>query len=133
MKKVKRIIASLLAGMMVLSMAACGNGNDSGNTAVGGSNTASSDGDTIKIGYMCEETTALGFSNQWTDIATYMWLDTINANGGIDGKQVEFVRYDAQNDPSLATQRLSEMKADGMVACLEIACAGKMAPAIAEW
>ncbi|MDO4549350.1 MAG: ABC transporter substrate-binding protein, partial [Clostridia bacterium] len=41
--------------------------------------------------------------------------------------------YDAQNDPSLATQRLSEMKADGCIACLEIACAGHMAPAIAEW
>lgn len=134
----KRIIAFLMTGVMLLSLAACGNtaatteeksGEESAETA----ETSEPAGDTIKIGYMCEETTALGFSNQWTDIATYMWLDTINQNGGIDGKQVEFVRYDAQNDPSLATQRLSEMKADGMVACLEIACAGKMAPAIAEW
>ena len=95
--------------------------------------TESTAEDTIKIGYMCEQTTALGFSNAWTDVATMMWQDEINANGGIDGKQVEFVYYDAQNDPTLATQRLSEMKADGCVACLEIACAGRMAPAIAEW
>ncbi len=97
------------------------------------STMAAEETDTIKVGYMCEQTTALGFSNAWTDVATAMWRDEINEAGGIDGKQIEFIYYDAQNDPTLATQRLSEMKADGCVAALEIACAGKMAPAIAEW
>lgn len=145
MKKTSKWISLLLAGTLALALlTGCGGGNadsgagsaaDSGNAPAQdtGTDASTTAGETIKIGYLCEKTTAVGFTNDWAEIAVLQWVDEFNENGGVDGKQVELVYYDAQNDPTLATQRLSEMKADGMVACLEIACAGHMAPAIAEW
>jgi len=150
----KKFVAILLVLVMALSLglagctkdaapadtgAATGGDSTTGGSTTGGDATTPADTATpadtspIKIGYLTELSSALAVASAYTDVTIQMWLEDLNNNGGICGRPVELVLLNAQNDTSIAIQRLEEAKAQGCVCTFQCAIAGGHAPAIAKW
>ena len=140
----KKIVASILAGSMMLSLAACGSAS-SGNAASESAVTSAvsegatqetgsteTEGDTIKIGVLTYMSSARAATMAFFQIGWETAIQEINDAGGIDGKKLEAVLYDPQNDAAQVSQRLTEAKNDGCVAVL-FAVGDDLAPTAAEW
>lgn len=118
----KRFAASLLAALMVLTMAACGgNTNQQSSTPADGGNSsapAAPAGETIKIGCLAPLTGEVSVYG----IATYqgikMGVDEINAAGGIDGKQIELIVMDEKGDSVEAVNAYNSLVDQGVVAII---------------
>ena len=119
----KKMLAAVLAVGMILSLAACGNGGNSG-----GSNNASASGQTqgeaktevddtvqgvtdteIKVG----NTAAVSGVPFIAGIESYFKM--INDQGGIDGRKITFVHKDDEFDPVKGKAYLQEMVEDEKV------------------
>ena len=93
-------------------------------TCGGDSGTASSDAEVVKVGVNYElparsRPTATPMSR------VSRWLEEINAAGGVDGKQVEIVKYDNKSEPAEATTLATKlMTQDDVVAIIGPATSG---------
>ena len=105
--KIKKIITgSLLAASVFL--AACSNG---------GQETAE-ESDTVKIGSMFELTgSAAGYGTSMNN-AVEMAVEEINADGGIDGKEIEIVEYDIQSDETQSAQSTTTLTTSDKVTAI---------------
>jgi branched-chain amino acid transport system substrate-binding protein len=74
----------------------------------------------IKIGMSMPQTGALGGGGKAALIALQMWVEDVNAKGGLLGRKVQFISYDDQTNPSLVpgiyTKLLDVDKADLLIA-----------------
>jgi branched-chain amino acid transport system substrate-binding protein len=74
----------------------------------------------IKIGMSMPQTGALGGGGKAALIALKMWVEDVNAKGGLLGRKVEFISYDDQTNPSLVpgiyTKLLDVDKVDLLIA-----------------
>src|SRR6185369_2283286 len=74
----------------------------------------------IKIGMSMPQTGALGGGGKAALIALQMWVEDINAKGGLLGRKVQFTSYDDQTNPSLVpgiyTKLLDVDKVDLLIA-----------------
>ena len=103
--KFKRVMSLCLAAAMMFALTACGE-KDKGSD------------DTIKIGLMgCFTGEYSMYGNAVGNGAT-LYFRELNAAGGINGKQVEIVKYDDRGDATEAITAYSRMKEDGVVAIL---------------
>lgn len=112
----KKFVALFLAFVMVLTMAACGGGNSSTSKEPLDHSTEQTDapasgGDVLEIGIWTSLTGASAIEGELVqkgaELAAYEW----NQNGGVNGRQVEFVIYDDQSTTEgavTATTRLIE-------------------------
>ena len=77
-------------------------------------------GSPIKIGMSMPQTGGLGGGGQAALLAIRMWVDDVNAKGGIIGRKVEFTAYDDQsnpaNTPGIYTKLLDVDKVDLLIA-----------------
>ena len=101
----KRITAILLSLAMLFAVAACGNTNNSANTSgtddAGATNNSGSnsdnlavaDDDKVYIGVVTHMTGTNAFLGEYQQTINDAWSDYINNNGGILGKNVEFVPF----------------------------------------
>ena len=96
----KKVLCMMLALIMALSLAACGQ-NNTGNTGNAGNSGNSGDsGDsgetsgTIKIGYFSDMSSADGYIGTAGYYALLDRAEELNANGGLLGKQIEIIAYD---------------------------------------
>jgi len=88
------MVTWVLAGAMGLSMlAGCSSGSTSGGST----------GDTIKIGVNYELSGAVATYGEASVQGIEMAIEEVNAAGGINGKQVELVKYDTKSEPAEAT------------------------------
>ena len=92
--KAKKLIALLLAAVMLLStFTACGGGDD-----------------TVVVGYIGDLSNADAYVGVPAQLFLQDYFDELNKNGGLLGKQVKFVAYDMQPDNATdgvnATNRL---------------------------
>jgi len=55
----------------------------------------------IKIGMSQPQTGSLGAAGKAELVAIRMWVDDVNAKGGLLGRKVEFIVYDDQTNPAL--------------------------------
>ncbi|MGN0976910.1 MAG: ABC transporter substrate-binding protein [Faecousia sp.] len=104
----KKTIALILALVMVLGLlAGCASEKEpaqtgSAQTPTTGADTqkkeTQSSGGTIKIGISCPITGDSAEYGQQFAVAAQITADEINANGGINGKKLEFVTMDSKND-----------------------------------
>ena len=106
-RSVFAVLAAVMA--MALSLAACGGADEAG-----GEEGAAGEGlpDTITIGVTAEKTghvTTLGVAAEGIERAA----DYINANGGIDGKQVKVVVRDNAGTPAKAVSDLRTFAQEG--------------------
>ena len=115
MKKVFSI--ALILTLVLTVFVGCGqkapNGPEQGNAPPAGSGTA---GETIKIGIIGCHTGeyaqyGLGVLNGAT-----LYIDELNANGGINGKQIEIVKYDNKGDNQEAINAFNRAVEEGITA-----------------
>jgi branched-chain amino acid transport system substrate-binding protein len=85
--------------------------------AVGGPAQAA---DPIKIGMSMPQTGGLGGGGKAALLALKMWVEDVNAKGGLLGRKVEFIYYDDQsnpaNTPGIYTKLLDVDKVDLLIA-----------------
>jgi len=74
----------------------------------------------IKIGMSMPQTGPLGAGGQAALVALRMWVEDVNAKGGLLGRKVEFIVYDDQTNPALTpaiyTKLLDVDKVDLLIA-----------------
>jgi len=74
----------------------------------------------IKIGMSMPQTGSLGAGGQAALVALRMWVEDVNAKGGMLGRKVEFIVYDDQtnpaNTPGIYTKLLDVDKVDLLIA-----------------
>ena len=106
--KMKRVASLMLASVLAVgSLAACG--NDSGSE---GGESASSD--TFKIGGIGPTTGDAAAYGIAVQNGAQLAVDEINADGGINGKQIEFKFEDDQNDSEKSVNAYNTLKDWGM-------------------
>ena len=89
--RMKRFLAVLSATALAATMlTACGSG--------GGS--SSGDGDTVKVGLLHSLTGSMAISEKSVRDAEVLAIKEINAAGGVNGKQIEYVEEDGASEPS---------------------------------
>jgi branched-chain amino acid transport system substrate-binding protein len=74
--------------------------------------------DTVKIGVNMELSGAVATYGQSTVDGIELAIDEVNAAGGIDGKQVELVKYDNKSDAAEATTLATKLMSEDDVACV---------------
>ena len=91
----KKVLCTVLALAMTLSLAACGSkpGSTSGSGSTSGG-APSSSGDKIKIGYFTDMSSADGYIGMAGFYALEDRIEELNANGGLLGQQIELIAYD---------------------------------------
>ena len=150
----RRFVAAVLTGILAMSLVACGSGtsgaisssesavsatdssvkeeNPSINTSNDSAQTDVPTGDTIKIGVLCYLSSSRSATLGFFQIGWEAAAKEINEAGGIDGKQIEFMYYDPQNDASRVSQMLTKAKNDGCVAAI-FTSGDDLAPTAAQW
>src|SRR5580765_7326824 len=111
-----RLVAIAIISTGLLVLAACGDdsGSSSGTTAAqtsapastssgGAGTTAAASGEPIKL-MTVGPVEAPGFSIPSIPVGAQQAIDEINAAGGINGRQVELITCNDQNDPNVAAQ-----------------------------
>lgn len=104
--RMKRFLAVLSAATLAATMlTACGSG--------GGS--SSGDGDTVKVGLLHSLTGSMAISEKSVRDAEVLAIKEINAAGGVNGKQIEYVEEDGASEPStFATKAEKLIDSDGV-------------------
>lgn len=88
------------------------------NTGDGGSVSGGSDSDTIRIGGLAPLTGDAASYGVAVNNAIQMAVEDINANGGIDGKQIEYIYYDEKGDTTEATNAYNKLVQDDKVVAI---------------
>src|SRR5262245_55277189 len=74
----------------------------------------------IKIGMSMPQTGSLGAGGKAALLALQMWVEDVNAKGGLLGRKIEFIVYDDQTNPALTpsiyTKLLDVDKVDLLIA-----------------
>lgn len=96
--KMKKSLALFLALAMVFALAACGNNNVDPNTSAAPSDGAASGGETIKVALITNTTGDYAQYGIPVHNGAKLYIDQLNAKGGINGKQIEVLEYDDKGD-----------------------------------
>ena len=115
----KRQISFALAALMALSLAACGGSkenNSKGSTAAQGSEGQKADasGKKWKIGSQGPLTGGAAVYGNAVVNGAEIAIDEINANGGINGYQIEYKKADDEHDQEKAVNAYNSLKDWGM-------------------
>ena len=114
----KKLATGLLVTAIGLSLAGCGGSGTGGSTNTTGA-------DTIKIGLNYELSGNVATYGQDSVQGAKMAVEEINADGGINGKQVVLVEYDTKSDPAEATTLATKlMTQDKVLAIIGPATSG---------
>ena len=108
MKMLKKVASIALASAMVFSLAACGNGSDSGKSE------GNSDATTFKIGGIGPITGDTAIYGTAVKNGIQLAVDEINADGGINGCQIEYQFEDDQGDSEKSVNAYNTLKDWGM-------------------
>ena len=99
----KKFLALVLVFAMMFTMAAC----------------SGSSGDTIKVGVIGCYTGEVAVYGNTPFQGIELYVDELNANGGINGKKVELVKYDDKGDATEAVNAYNKLvSADNVVAII---------------
>lgn len=119
----KKFLAMLMTVAMLLALVACGNNttnnNGTNNDTNNGSNSGTADGEPIKVGLfgpMSGTNAAVGISQEE---GVMMAVDEINAAGGINGRPIEIISEDDENDATTAVSVVNKLiNSDEVVALI---------------
>ncbi|MHC5374196.1 ABC transporter substrate-binding protein [Enterococcus sp. LJL120] len=132
----KKRLAFLFMGMTLLagcsagpSSSGSGGGTADSSGSASGGNAQS--GDTIKIGVNLELSGAVAAYGTAEEQGIDLAVEQINADGGIDGKQIEIVKYDnTSNNTEAATVTANLTENDDVVAIIGPATSGAVQSAL---
>ena len=119
--------ARLVAGTVLtltaaLGMSACG-GSKSGDSSAGSSSDPAescvdTSGDTIKLGFLNSLTGGMAISEKTVSNVLHMAADEINADGGILGKQIEYIQEDGATDWPTFAEKTEKLLTKDCVAAI---------------
>ena len=112
----KKVLSLVLAGSMVLSLAACGGSKDTTSTtdSSAASSTEAAGSDTFKIGGTGPITGGAAIYGNAVKNGIQIAVDEINEAGGINGYQVEYNFQDDEHDAEKAVNAYNNLKDWGM-------------------
>lgn len=123
MRMTKRLLALLMAAIMMFSLAACGGGSDSPTDEVNDATNESAADDTgVKVTYI------MGLSDEFLSILA----DNMQSAAEENGLNLELTVANAQNDPSVQLQLVENAKEDGADAIIVNLVESGLAPEIVE-
>ena len=115
----KKVIAFILAFVMVLSMVACGSSSTASSASDSSSsdaNTASESNDTILIGVSASSTGSAPINGQRTIEGARLAVEEINAAGGVLGKMLELYEADDGGTTDTAINAINLIASQNVVA-----------------
>ena len=116
----KKIVSAAMAAAMAMSLAACG--GNSASTAPAASANAASDaaasGDSITIGLLAPLSGDVASYGQAVRNGAMLYINEINAKGGINGKQINVIEYDEKGDATEAVTAFTKMVDEGITALI---------------
>ena len=120
MKKInsRSFLAAAGVSAAALALTACGGSSSSTAASTAAStagSTAAASGDTIKVGVMGPMTGDVSVYGLAVTNGANLYLDQVNANGGINGKMIESITMDEQGDATQAVQCFTKMVDEGIV------------------
>ena len=122
MKKISRrsFLAAAGVSAAALALTACGGSSSTAASAsTAGSaagSTAAASGDTIKVGVLGPMTGDVSVYGLAVINGATLYLDQVNANGGVNGKQLEIITMDEQGDATQAVTSFTKMCDQGITA-----------------
>jgi urea transport system substrate-binding protein len=113
-------IRPLMAGAAVCSLllvaAGCGSDSDEeGTSGGGGSGDTCVDGDSVKLGFLNSTSGAMAISEQTVLDALVLAAEEINADGGIMGKEIEYIEEDGQSEPTVFAEKIGKLLTEDQV------------------
>ena len=76
------------------------------------------DGDTVKLGFLNSTSGAMAISEQTVRDSLMLAAEEINADGGILGKQIEFIEEDGQSEPTVFAEKINKLLTEDEVAAV---------------
>lgn len=113
-KKLKKFASLFLATSLLAGVLA----------GCGAKSTTSEDSDTIKIGANLELSGSVSIYGSSIGDGAQLAVDEINKAGGIDGKQIEFIKLDNKSENAEAVSVANKLVSEGVVAMLSPATSG---------
>lgn len=116
----KKIVSAAMAAAMAMSLAACG-GNSASTAPVASANAASgaaASGDSITIGLLAPLSGDVASYGQAVRNGAMLYINEINAKGGINGKQINVIEYDEKGDATEAVTAFTKMVDEGITALI---------------
>ena len=117
MKKISRrsFLAAAGVSAAALALTACGGSSSTAASASTAAGLAAS-GDTIKVGVLGPMTGDVSVYGLAVINGATLYLDQVNANGGVNGKQLEIITMDEQGDATQAVTCFTKMCDQGITA-----------------
>jgi branched-chain amino acid transport system substrate-binding protein len=110
----RRAGGAAAALVLALALAACGSSDSSSGDSGSSGGSGGGDKSPIKVASIASETGPAPFTDWATGATAYFkWL---NANGGINGRKVDFKIYDDKGDPAQASALARRLVGEGIVA-----------------
>lgn len=113
----KKIVSAAMAAAMAMSLAACGGSSASSAPAASqgaAASGAAASGDAITIGLLAPLSGDAAAYGQAVRNGAMLYIDEINAKGGINGKQVNVIEYDEKGDATEAVTAFTKMIDEGI-------------------
>lgn len=115
-------MAVATVGALALFAAGCGSSDSSGSSGGGGGESAAGDtcvdGDTVKLGFLNSTSGPMAISEQTVRDSLILAAEEINADGGIMGKQIEYVEEDGQSEPTVFAEKINKLLTEDQVAAV---------------
>jgi urea transport system substrate-binding protein len=108
-------------GALTLFVAGCGSSDSSGGSGSGGESASGDtcvDGDTVKLGFLNSTSGPMAISEQTVRDSLILAADEINADGGIMGKQIEYIEEDGASDPPVFAEKINKLLTEDQVAAV---------------
>lgn len=109
-----------VVGSLSLFAVGCGSSDDSGGSGGGGDSSGGIcvDGDTVKLGFLNSTSGPMAISEQTVRDSLTLAAEEINADGGILGKQIEYVEEDGQSEPTVFAEKINKLLTEDQVAAV---------------
>lgn len=132
MKKKSLILLTMLLAFSLMLTACTQPGNKGNNQAANnGEQPAEDAGETIKLGGIIAQTGPAAVYGNTTENGIKLAIEEINAAGGINGKNIEYVSYDDKGDPTESVNAYNRLLGDKVVGIIG-AITSKPTLAVAE-
>jgi urea transport system substrate-binding protein len=124
MKFRTKLAGILLAGSMIVSLAACGGAESTGSSSgspsasSGTVSTVAASGDTVKVGILHSQSGTMAMAEKPMIEATKMAIDEVNASGGILGKKIEYISEDGASDAAVFAEKATKLLTNDKVATI---------------
>ncbi|MFN7151402.1 MAG: transporter substrate-binding protein, partial [Microthrixaceae bacterium] len=112
-----------LIALLSLALLGCSSSDEeegSGGEGSGGEEASGTcvEGDTVKLGFLNSTSGPMAISEQTVRDSLILAAEEINADGGIMGKQIEYVEEDGQSEPTVFAEKINKLLTQDEVAAV---------------